>query len=138
MIDYLDAFYGEIQWRLDTIADEIQFGAPLAFCYGCGAPPTSPGCCHGMKSWSMTAEAYLKSLKAEYSRDETSGNIKITLDDGDGYKFELDTREKSVIYNRPVFIDDFWHVVSTCYKKDAMNLALEAKKQWEANNANEL
>ncbi|NCW68701.1 MAG: hypothetical protein EBV86_09030 [Marivivens sp.] len=82
-----------------------------------------------MKSWSMTAEAYLKSLKAEYSRDETSGNIKITLDDGDGYKFELDTREKSVTYNRP------WHVVSTCYTKDAMNIALEAKKQWEANNA---
>lgn len=119
----------EIQWRLDTIADEIQFGVPLAFCYGCGAPPTSSGCCHGMESYSMTAKAYLKSLKAEYWRDETSGNIKITLDDGDGYKFELDTREKSVTYNRP------WHVVSTCYTKDAMNIALEAKKQWEANNA---
>lgn len=121
--------YDEIQWRLDTIADEIQFGVPLDFCYGCGAPPTSKGCCHGMKSWSMTAEAYLKSLKAEYWRDETSGKIKVTLDDGDGYKFELDTREKAILYNRP------WHVVKSTYKSDAMGIALEAKKQWEANNA---
>ena len=114
--------YTEIQWRLDTIADEIQFGVPLDFCYGCGSAASSSGCCHGMASYSMTARAYLKSLKAEYSRDETTGNIKVTLDDGDGYKFELDTQEKSVTYNRP------WHIVKSDYSKDAMNIALEARQ----------
>ena len=121
--------YTEIQWRLNTIADEIQFGVPLEFCYGCGSAASSSGCCHGMKSYSMTARAYLKSFKAEYSRDETTGNIKITLDDGDGYKFELDTREKSILYNRP------WHMVETGYTKDAMGIATEVRKEWEKQNA---
>jgi len=120
--------YTEIQWRLNTIADEIQFGVPLEFCYGCGSAASSSGCCHGMKSYSMTARAYLKSFKAEYSRDETTGNIKITLDDGDGYKFELDTREKSILYNRP------WHMVETGYTKDAMGIATEVRKEWEKQN----
>ena len=117
--------YTEIQWRLDTIADEIQFGVPLDFCYGCGSAASSSGCCHGMASYSMTARAYLKSLKAEYSRDETTGNIKITLDDGDGYKFELDTQEKSILYNRP------WHMVEAGYTKDAMGIATEVRKELE-------
>jgi len=120
--------YTEIQWRLDTIAGEIQFGVPLEFCYGCGSAASSSGCCHGMASYSMTARAYLKSFKAEYSRDETTGNIKITLDDGDGYKFELDTREKSILYNRP------WHMVETRYTKDAMGIATEVRKEWEKQN----
>ena len=120
--------YTEIQWRLNTIADEIQFGVPLEFCYGCGSAASSSGCCHGMASYSMTARAYLKSLKAEYSRDETTGNIKVTLDDGDGYKFELDTREKSILYNRP------WHMVETGYTKDAMGIATEVRKEWEKQN----
>ena len=120
--------YTEIKWRLDTIADEIQFGVPLEFCYGCGSAASSSGCCHGMKSYYMTARAYLKSLKAEYSRDETTGNIKVTLDDGDGYKFELDTREKSILYNRP------WHMVETGYTKDAMGIATEVRKEWEKQN----
>ena len=76
-----------------------------------------------MASYSMTARAYLKSFKAEYSRDETTGNIKVTLDDGDGYKFELDTQEKSVTYNRP------WHIVQSDYSKDAMDIAAEVEKQ---------
>ena len=120
--------YTEIQWRLDTIADEIQFGVPLEFCYGCGSAASSSGCCHGMASYSMTARAYLKNLKAEYSRDETTGNIKVTLDDGDGYKFELDTREKSILYNRP------WHMVETGYTEDAMGIATEIRKEWEKQN----
>jgi len=120
--------YTEIQWRLDTIADEIQFGVRLEFCYGCGSAASSSGCCHGMASYSMTARAYLESLKAEYSRDETTGNIKVTLDDGDGYKFELDTREKSILYNRP------WHMVETGYTKDAMGIATEIRKEWEKQN----
>tara|TARA_R110000868_G_scaffold158580_1_gene386765 strand:+ start:230 stop:607 length:378 start_codon:yes stop_codon:yes gene_type:complete len=118
--------YTEIQWRLNGIVDDLENGYILTECPNCGIAPSSEGCmCNDVPAHRMTARAYLKSFKAEYSRDETTGKIKVTLDDGDGYKFELDTQEKSVTYNRP------WHIVKSDYSKDAMNIATEIRKEWE-------
>ena len=122
--------YAEIIWRIGNIVDDLENGYILTECPNCGIAPSSDGClCSDVAAHRMTAKAYLKSLKAEYSRDETTGNIKVTLDDGDGYKFELDTREKSILYNRP------WHMVETGYTKDAMGIATEVRKEWEKQNA---
>ena len=115
--------YKEIQWRINRIIDELENCVILTECPNCEMAPSSEGCmCSDKAANHMTAKAYLASFDAKYRRDG-SGGLVITLDDGDGYKFELDTQEKSVTYNRP------WHIVQSEYSKDAMGIAAEADKQ---------
>ena len=86
--------------------------------------PIAEGCmCNDVAAHRMTARAYLKSLNATYKLDDASGGVIVTLDDGDGYTFELDTRRREVVYRV-----DPYHIVSDSYQNDAMNIALEARQ----------
>ena len=119
--------YTEIKWRLNGIVDDLENGYILTECPDCGIAPSSEGCmCNDVAAHRMTARAYLKSLNATYKLDDASGGVIVTLDDGDGYTFELDTRRREVVYRV-----DPYHIVSDSYQNDAMNIALEARKELE-------
>ena len=116
--------YKEIQWRINRIIDELENCVILTECPNCEMAPSSEGCmCSDKAANHMTAKAYLASFDAKYRRDDRDGLV-ITLDDGDGYEFEVNTRAKDVVYRV-----DPYHFVSEFYRKDAMNIAAEADKQ---------